>query len=112
MNERLCSCRCQQMGDLFVTPAAGGLEARFSLDFAYQIFSKKSISSLSELYPVEAAEEEGERPSLILRMLEQGEALWDVAKAYGTTINDIISVNELSDESAAAGKLLLIPRRR
>ena len=41
-------------------------------------------------------------------MLEQGEALWDVAKAYGTTINDIISVNELSDESAAAGKLLLI----
>ena len=112
VNERLCSCRCQQMGDLFVTPAAGGLEARFSLDFAYQIFSKKSISSLSELYPVEAAEGEGERPSLILRMLEQGEALWDVAKAYGTTINDIISVNELSDESAAAGKLLLIPRRR
>ncbi len=45
-------------------------------------------------------------------MLEQGERLWDVAKAYGTTIADIISANELEDASAAVGRLLLIPRKR
>lgn len=107
-----CSCRCHRVGDLFVTPTAGGLEARFVLEFSYQAFQTKAFSFLSALYPTEPAEEVGERPSLVLRMLEPGEALWDVAKIYGTTIGDIISVNELSDESAAAGKLLLIPRRR
>jgi hypothetical protein len=35
-----------------------------------------------------------------------------MAKAYGTTIADIISANELEGEAAAEGRLLLIPRRR
>ncbi|MDE6108614.1 MAG: LysM peptidoglycan-binding domain-containing protein, partial [Oscillospiraceae bacterium] len=59
-------------------------------------------------------EEEGgaEQPSLVLRMLEGGERLWDVAKAYKTTIADIIKANELESGADGAGKLLLIPRRR
>ena len=61
---------------------------------------------------LEALEEGGERPSLVLRTLGRGERLWDLAKTYGTTIADIISANELEGEAAAEGRLLLIPRRR
>ena len=45
--------------------------------------------------------------------MKQGERLWDIAKQYRTTVDAILTANELNEEAAAAvGKLLLIPRRR
>lgn len=109
-----CRCfgQCEPVGDVYATPASGGIEVRFTLDFRFMAVTRKKTAVLSELLPGEVPEETVERPSLVLRMFENGERLWDVAKAYGTTIADIISANELEGESAAAGKLLLIPRRR
>lgn len=107
-----CFCHCETVGDVYVAPAAGGVEARFGLDFQICALSRKQIAALTGLRPGEAPTETGEQPSLVLRMFEGGERLWDVAKAYGTTIADIISANELEDAGAAAGKMLLIPRRR
>lgn len=107
-----CFCRCEGVGDLYAAPTPGGIEARFALDFHYCALSREQIIALSDLYPGQAPESTGEQPSLVLRMLGQGERLWDVAKGYGTTIADIISANELESESAAEGRLLLIPRGR
>ena len=107
-----CFCQCEGVGEVYAAPAAGGLEVRFTLDFRYRAQSRQQITALSSLEPGEPREGAGDQPSLVLRMLEQGERLWDVAKAYATTIADIISANELEDEAAAAGKLLLIPRKR
>ena len=107
-----CLCRCEGVGDTYASPAAGGVEVRFTLDFRYCAVSRRQITFLSGLHPGEANGDAGEQPSLVLRMLEAGERLWDVAKAYGTTIGDIVSANELEDESAGVGKLLLIPRKR
>ncbi|MBQ2324146.1 MAG: LysM peptidoglycan-binding domain-containing protein, partial [Oscillospiraceae bacterium] len=60
-----------------------------------------------------SAEKLQDLPNLILRALSSEETLWDLAKQYRTTVNEILTANELSDQSAAAvGELLLIPRRR
>lgn len=107
-----CSCQCEGSGEVYAAPTAAGIEARFTLDFRYCAISRRQVTALCTLGPGEAPEESGEQPSLVLRMLEQGERLWDVAKAYGTTIADIINANELEDASAAVGRLLLIPRKR
>ena len=107
-----CFCQCEDVGDVYAAPAAGGSEVRFTLDFRYSALSRQQLTALADLCPGKAEENTGEQPSLVLRMLEQGERLWDVAKLYGTTIADIVSVNELSDELAGAGRLLLIPRKR
>lgn len=109
-----CQCFCQSegVGDVYAAPAPGGVEVRFALDFRYCALSRRQITALSGIGPGEAPEAVGEQPSLVLRMLGQGERLWDVAKTYGTTIADIISANELEGEAAATGRLLLIPRRR
>lgn len=107
-----CFCQCERVGDLYAAPTPGGIEVRFALDFRYCALSRERIIALSDLYPGQAPESPGEQPSLVLRMLGQGERLWDVAKGYGTTIADIISANELESESAAEGRLLLIPRGR
>lgn len=107
-----CFCQCEGVGDLYASPAPGGIEVRFALDFRYCAVTRGQIIALSDLYPGQAPENTGEQPSLVLRMLGQGERLWDVAKTYGTTIADIISANELESETAAEGRLLLIPRGR
>ncbi len=106
-----CLCRCEQVGDSYAAPAVGGVEIRASLDFWYCALSRQLLTNLSSLRSGEEEEEE-EHPSLVLRMLEQGERLWDVAKAYRTTIPDIVRANNLESESDGVGKLLLIPRRR
>ena len=52
-------------------------------------------------------------PSLVLRMLKKGESLWNLAKQYRTTVEEILKANELTEEAAAAGgQMLLIPRKR
>lgn len=110
--ECACFCRCEPVGDCYATLVAGGVELRFGVDFTYQGIAHRQITAVSALNPGQEGESGEEQPSLVLRMLEGGERLWDVAKAYKTTIADIIKANELENGSDGAGRLLLIPRRR
>ena len=52
------------------------------------------------------------RPSVVLRMPSPGEELWDIAKAHGTTMEQILQANELEEEALPAGRMLLIPSAR
>lgn len=106
-----CFCDCVGVGEVYATAAAGGVEIRFALDFRYCVLRSDEIVVLTDLVPGEAEEQEGRQPSLVLRMPQEGERLWDVAKAYGTTIAEIIKANELT-EDVPSGRLLLIPRKR
>ena len=60
-----------------------------------------------------AAAGERRQPTLVLRAMGAEERLWDLAKAYRTTVADILTANELSAEAdAPGGEMLLIPCRR
>lgn len=106
------ACRCGAAGGLTAVPVTGGLEVRFDLEFSFlmtQAVQCPCVGSLRELPPPDG---EADRPSVTLRVVGENEALWDIAKACGSTIQDIMAANELEQESAPAGMLLLIPRRR
>ena len=68
------------------------------------------ISAL-ELDESKALNQDG-RPSIVLRQMIDGETLWDIAKAYATTIGEIQQANGMEEESAEPGQLLLIPHKR
>ena len=107
------SVRCVCAGDISASISASGIEVRFPAEFTL-------ISSVAPCYPCltalsaeERKEPDGETPSLVLRMLKKGETLWNLAKQYRTTVEDILKANELTEEAAAAiGQMLLIPRKR
>ena len=61
---------------------------------------------------VEEADLSADRPSAVLRRLKKGETLWDLGKEYYATVADILAVNQISDESAAGERFLLIPHGR
>ncbi len=109
-----CACffACQ-WEELTAVPTADGIEVRLTLSFPYLCLEQVSAPVVREVsvLPQEDGEER-RKPSIVLRVLQEGECLWDIAKGHGTTIGDIIKANELESEQPQAGTLLLIPRKR
>ena len=108
-----CTCRCACTGPVFAAAAAGGLEVRLPVSFRYTARAARtaagiSAASIDENAPLDHAG----RPSIVLRLVGEGERLWDIAKSYGTTTAGILQANALEDGTPAAGQLLLIAGKR
>lgn len=103
-------CRCSE---IVAMPIAGGVEIRFSMEFPYHCMQNVQGMVVREVDSVEEGGEAAQvQPSIVLRLVQAEESLWDVAKRYRTTIQDIVRANELENEQAEEGTLLLIPRKR
>ena len=108
-----CSCRCACPGEVFAAPAAGGVEVRFTVEsrcLTTETAAVPAVTSAQLGEPRNAGE--GVRPSVVLRMPAPGEELWDIAKAHGTTMEQILQANELEEEALPYGRMLLIPSTR
>ncbi len=100
-------------GEMRASALGNGIEVRFSALFTVSISCHCHCSCLCSLQVQPREEESGSVPSLVLKPLQKGQRLWDVAKQYRTTVEDILSANELEDESELnVGEVLLIPRKR
>ena len=109
----VCSCLCTCPATVFATPTSGGVEVRFQVDFQYTALESRSVVGVSALRMDETAPRDtSAQPSIVLRMVGEQERLWDIAKAYATTQQDIMQANDLEDGTVPGGKLLLIPKKR
>ncbi len=108
-----CSCICACPGEVFAAPAAGGVEVRFTVEFHCLATETTEIPTVTSAQLGEARNAgEGQRPSVVLRMPSPGEELWDIAKAHGTTMEQILQANELEEDCLPTGRMLLIPSTR
>lgn len=106
-------CWCCGPRELFAAPSAGGIEVRFSLEFhCLSLAQRQSTGILSAVLTQERQKGSGAQPSVVLRLAAPGERLWDIAKAYATTAEEISQANELENGELPSGKMLLIPRVR
>ena len=106
-----CFCICRPIGEVTAVPVTGGLEVRFEAEFAWTAMREEQVSCVTELKP-STVQADGPRPSVIIRRVERGEGLWDIAKSCGSTVADICSANGLPAGEAPMGALLLIPAKR
>lgn len=107
----VCKARCALAGEVQALATTGGIEVRVPVQFFYRTTVEKTCSGVEAL-TAEDLEEGLELPSVILRLAQPGECLWDIAKAYSTTEGDILAANDLPDPEHLEGALLLIPRSR
>ena len=109
----LCSWRCELPEGVQASPAGGGLEVRFPVDYHFltRRVRRPRVITAARLDQEKPRELEGQ-PSIVLRLAGRGERLWDVAKHYATTEGDICQANELEGGHLPEGQLLLIPRKR
>ena len=102
-----------QITELQGDRVSGGAEVRFILLFAYTVRSRKTVEILRGLTLNEEQPWDWRgRPSLVLRRVQKGETLWELAKGYHTRGTDILEANGLEGEPLEEGSFLLIPRRR
>lgn len=65
------------------------------------------IRNISEISPLDFSK----MPSLIFRVVQPGETVWDIAKNYNLSINYLKELNELPDETLAPGSKIIIARK-
>ena len=106
-----CSCQCRPAGEPVAVPVTGGFEVRLDLEFSWRMTKTELMPCVTSAKQSIQKIEVGQKPSVIIRMVSNGETMWDVAKACSSTIQDICAANGLSSEYAAPGTVLLIPTR-
>ena len=108
-----CRCRMVTPGEVFATPAAGGLEVRFAVEFQCLVLEERKMTAVCGASLGEPrARGEGGQPSVVLRLAEPGEGLWELAKCCGTTTAQILQANQMEEGELPAGRMLLIPSMR
>lgn len=65
------------------------------------------INSITEAGPIDY----NKMPSLIFRVVQQGETIWDIAKNYNVSINYLKELNDLSNDNLVPGSKVIIARR-
>lgn len=108
----VCLAWCE-VAELDAAASSGGVEFRIGVDFHWTLLEQKRIDCISA-FQMEADEtrHQEHQPSVVLRQVTAGESLWDVAKSYLTTREEIRMANELEGDKVEEGQLLLIPRKR
>lgn len=105
-----CRCRCVCPGEVFANPGAGGIEVRVPVQFYCQLTATSTVPVITQVQSGQSHTERlGNRPSVVLRAAVRGESLWDIAKAYSTTCQQIQKANALDTEELPVGQMLLIP---
>lgn len=91
-----------------IRSVASGEDATIArLQLGMQTVSTQSIPMITAINIGEKEERDEERPSLILRRMD-AQSLWELAKANGSTVEDIRKANGLAQEPEQ-GQMLLIP---
>ena len=85
------------------------------IDFKAELFINVAVAkNVREkvLTSLEIEEDKGKKdkkPSVVIYFCSGGESVWDIARRYNTTVEDIMSENELSADYLENKRMLLIP---
>lgn len=105
-------CRCRtwiaELGSLFAAPAAGGIEVRLPVAVRCDWYGDSELCSICG-GTLEEGESREDGPAVIIRTLEADGELWEIAKELRTTVSAIQIANDMEEEVAPAGTMLLIP---
>jgi hypothetical protein len=82
------------------------------IEFIWEITRVEISQFVSNAEQIKNTDEVTQGPSVIVRMVGNGETLWDIAKSCRATISDICTANELDTERVEPGSVLLIPTKR
>ena len=105
-------CRCHtwiaEMGALFAAPTPSGIEIRLPVAVRCDWYGDSELCSICG-GTLEEGENREDGPAVIIRTLEADGDLWDIAKELRTTVSAIQIANDMEEEVAPAGTMLLIP---
>ena len=100
------------VSETYSAVGSDGIDLRISVDFQVKTCIFADIESVIGGTCEETDGVQAGKNSLVLRRLNSGESLWQLAKQYRSRIDTIMLVNGLEQEQAEVGSVLLIPKVR
>lgn len=93
----------------FIIQDGGVISSNIDLIMNSDMYRNTNLNIMDEIQT--NGEREAEDYSLILYIVKKGDTLWEIAKKYGSTIDDIVRTNGIEDENRiSTGQKLFIPR--
>lgn len=95
--------------DEFVVTSDGMIDCKVNLEFINEMYENANINIIDE---VEMKEDgNNSNPSMIVYIVKEGDTIWEIAKKYKTTMQEIININNLDNgDEIFVGEKLFIPR--
>lgn len=98
----LAGCSCELMGD-------GKAEFKAELYLNAVVFRKVREKVLVSLEVTEDQGKKTKNPALVIYFCQGNESVWDIARKYNTTVDEIMEENELSVDYLENKTMLMIP---
>ena len=93
----------------FIVTSDNSMETKIDLQFSINVSNDMNLSIIDEINCEER--EEKNNYSLIMYVIKKEDTLWDIAKKFNSTIDDIVNENKLEDlDKIKAGQQIFIPR--
>ena len=95
--------------DEFVITSDGMVDCKVNLEFKTEMHEDANINLIDEINMTENAN--NSNPSMVIYIVKEGDTIWDIAKKYKTTMQEIININNLDNgDEIYVGQKLFIPR--
>ena len=85
------------------------IDCRVNLEFRNEMYENANINIIDEVEMTE--DNNNSNPSMIVYIVKEGDTIWEIAKKYKTTMQEIININNLDNgDEIFVGEKLFIPR--
>ena len=96
------------IGDSFKIVAEGTIECNIKLQFNMDMYDTARINIIDEIKVAE--NRNNQQNSMTIYIVKSGDSLWNIAKKYRTTIENIMRLNNLEEDKINVGEKLYIQR--
>lgn len=96
------------IGDSFKIVAEGTIECNIKLQFNMDMYDTAKINIIDEIKVAE--NRNNQQNSMTIYIVKSGDSLWNIAKKYRTTIENIMRLNNLEEDKINVGEKLYIQR--
>jgi len=92
---------------------ANKIEVKIPLKCDIMVFTQNSKNLLVDLeFDEKNKIDKTNKPSVVVYIVKEGDTLWKIAKKYNTTVEEIMSLNNLTSDEISPGNRLIIAKRK
>lgn len=86
------------------------VEVHIDLTSNINVNGIKNLKIVSEAILKEEEINKRDRPSITIYMVQKGDTVWDIAKRYSTTVEDVKVTNEIEEDNLKVGDKIIIEK--
>ena len=105
-----CEPQLEILSCSYTLTSSNNAEVRIELLINAAVYEKRDISLISDMsVDCEHTLERKSKSALTVYFCSEGDCIWDVARNYNASVDEIIKINSLESESLTEGKMILVP---